>query len=101
GTRRILVRIPHVRATGGRGRELPALALPPHEDRGTHHWPPPRHGRLFGRGFPEEGAGSGILPRAAGRTHGAGALTWRALPPGAWRGDRPRPPARRFRPEAW
>ncbi len=72
GSRGVLARIPFVRATGGRGRELPVVAFPPHEDGGADHRPSPRYRRFVRGEFPQEGARAGVLPRAAGRAHRTG-----------------------------
>src|SRR5688572_11572902 len=59
------------RETGGPGGCLPPVALPPRDDRRTHHRAEARHRRDLGGGLPARGPRGGALPRALARAHGA------------------------------
>ena len=94
-------RVRHVREARRRRGELPALALPPHEDGRAHHRPQDRHGRLVGRRVPAARARAVVLSRAHRRAHGDRraaerdeALTLAGRRP-AWDRRPSRPPSRR------
>ena len=69
GQRRVLGRIPACASSWWTWSRVPAVALPPHEDGGAHHRLQRGTGGSVRRGFPEAGAGTDVLPGAAGRAH--------------------------------
>src|ERR1700760_4617504 len=68
-TRTILGRLPHVRAIGGCRRKLPALAVPAHEDGGTHHRSQAGNGRIVRRFVFAKSARADVFSRVAGSAH--------------------------------